>query len=73
MSLTLPTPDKSRPDQSHFPVISNEQITEINESAVSKYTKQMTQTWMTDGGNGVQHEVLMKTLSLSAHKLWTRF
>ena len=47
MSLTLPTPDESRPDQSRFPVISNEQITEINESAASKNTKRTTQTWMT--------------------------
>ena len=34
-------------DQSRFPVVSNEEITEINESAANKNTKRTTRTWLT--------------------------
>ena len=34
-------------DQSRFPVVSNDEIIEINESAASKNTKRTTQTWLT--------------------------
>ena len=34
-------------EESRFPVVSTEEITEINESAASKNTKRTTQTWLT--------------------------
>ena len=34
-------------DQSRFPVVPNDEIIEINESAASKNTKRTTQTWLT--------------------------
>ena len=34
-------------DQSRFPVVSNDKIAEINESAASKKTKRTTKTWLT--------------------------
>ena len=47
-SLTLlPHAQLGQEDQSRFPVVSNEEITEINESAASKNTKRTTQTWLT--------------------------
>ena len=44
-SLTLlPHAQLAQEDQSRFPVVYNEEITEINESAASKNTKRTTQT-----------------------------
>ena len=45
-TLTLP-PQLGQEDQSRFPVVSNDEIMEINHSAASKNTKRTTQTWLT--------------------------
>ena len=45
-TLTLP-PQLGQEDQSCFPVVSNDEIMEINNSAASKNTKRTTQTWLT--------------------------
>ena len=45
-SIPLPTPLGL--EESRFPVVSSEEIMEINESAASKNTKRTTQTWLTD-------------------------
>jgi len=39
-------PQLGQEDQSRFPVVSNEEITEINQSAANKHTKRTTQTWL---------------------------
>ena len=44
-SIPLPTPLGL--EESRFPVVSSEEIMEINESAASKNTKRTTQTWLT--------------------------
>ena len=44
-NVPLPTPLGL--GESRFPVVSSEEITEINESAASKNTKRTTQTWLT--------------------------
>ena len=44
-SILLPTPLGL--EESRFPVVSSEEIMEINESAASKTTKRTTQTWLT--------------------------
>ena len=44
-NIPLPTPVEL--EESRFPVVSSEEITEINESAASKNTKRTTQTWLT--------------------------
>jgi len=44
-NVLLPTPLGL--EESRFPVVSSEEITEINESAASKNTKRTTQTWLT--------------------------
>ena len=45
-TLTLP-PQLGQEDQSRFPVVSNDEIMEMNHSAASKNTKRTTQTWLT--------------------------